>query len=98
MRTLAKDIRRMVQITTLNPVPNAASGNGIFSDGTSWHSVRSATGQYDVYFDNRLIPISGFAGFIQAARIDYFFELFAPGQVRVQTLLSMVILQTYNLI
>lgn len=84
MRSTQKDIHRMTSLTALNPIPNAASGNGIFSDGTPWHMVRTATGEYTLYFDARLIPISGSVGGISPAKTFYIFEVIAAGSIRVQ--------------
>lgn len=86
MRTQQKDIRRATVLTTLNPVADVTSGNGVFSDGTPWHMVRTATGEYTMYFDSRIFVISGAVGPLASGRHYYKFEVAAAGQVRVQVL------------
>jgi hypothetical protein len=86
MRSTQKDIRRITPLTTLNPIVSATSGNGVFADGTPWHMIRTATGEYTINFDPRLFPISGAIGPMQGARIFYYFEVAAAGSIRVQCL------------
>lgn len=86
MRTQLKDIRRTTVLTTMSPVIDAASGNGVWSDGTPWHMVRTATGEYTMYFDSRIFVLSGSIGPNASGRWYYKFEVVAAGQVRVQVL------------
>jgi hypothetical protein len=86
MRTQQKDIRRSTVLTTLNPVTDVTSGNGVFSDGTPWHMVRTATGEYTMYFDTRIFVISGSIGPLASGRHYYKFEAPGAGQARVQVL------------
>jgi hypothetical protein len=86
MRSTQKDLRRTTVLTTLSPIPNASAGDGVFSDGTPWHSVRTAAGggEFNIYFDPRLVPLGGSVGGISPARVYYIFEVVNPGNIRVQ--------------
>jgi hypothetical protein len=88
MRTLQKDLRRVTVLTTMNPVPNATSGNGIWSDGTSWHMQKTAVGEFTMFFDSRIFVISGSVGPLATGRQFYKFEAQAvgAGSVRIQVL------------
>lgn len=86
MRTQQKDIRRVTVLTTMAQINDAASANGSWSDGTPWHMVRTATGEYTVYFDSRIFVLSGSIGPTASGRHFYKFEVVSAGQVRVQTL------------
>ena len=86
MRTLQKDLRRVVVLTTMNPVTDVTSGNGMWSDGTPWHMQRTATGEYTMFFDSRIFVISGSIGPNASGRQFYKFEVVAAGQARVQVL------------
>jgi hypothetical protein len=86
MRTSQKDIRRTTVLTTMAPIIDAANGNGIWSDGTPWHMVRTATGEYTMYFDSRIFVLSGSIGPNASGRHYYKFEVVSAGQVRVQVL------------
>lgn len=89
MRSQQKDIRRMTVLTTLNPVQDVTSGNGVWSDGTPWHMVRnvvSSAGEYTLYFDPRIFVISGSVGPLASGRHYYKFESPGAGQVRIQVL------------
>ena|SRR4249919_1601076 len=86
MRTQQKDIRRTTVLTTMNQINDFASSNGVWSDGTPFHMIRTATGEYTVYFDSRIFVISGSIGPTASGRHFYKFEVVAAGQVRVQTL------------
>jgi len=68
------------------PIVDAANGNGIWSDGTPWHMVRTNTGEYTMYFDSRIFVLSGSIGPNASGRHYYKFEVVAAGQVRVQVL------------
>jgi hypothetical protein len=84
MKTQLKDLRRVTALTTMNPVSDVTSGNGVWSDGTPWHMVRTNTGEYTMYFDSRIFVISGSVGPIASGRHYYRFEVAAAGQVRIQ--------------
>jgi hypothetical protein len=86
MKTQLKDLRRVTVLTTMNPVSDVTSGNGVFSDGTPWHMVRTNTGEYTMYFDSRIFVISGSIGPNASGRYYYKFEVVAAGQARVQVL------------
>jgi len=86
MKTQLKDLRRVTVLTTMSPVTDVTSGNGVFSDGTPWHMVRTATGEYTMYFDSRIFVISGSIGPNASGRYYYKFEVVAAGQARVQVL------------
>jgi len=86
MRTRQKDIQRTTVLTTMNPVTDVTAGNGVWSDGTPWHMVRTATGEYTMYFDSRIFVISGSVGPPATGRQYYKFEAPAAGSVRVQVL------------
>lgn len=88
MRSHQNDIapRRVSELTTLNPVAEGTSGNGVFSDGTPWTMVRTAIGEYTMYFDSRLFVVSGSVGPLATGRHYYKFEAPSAGQVRVQVL------------
>lgn len=86
MRTLQKDIRRTTLLTTMSPITDVTSGNGVWSDGTPWHMVRTATGEYTMYFDSRIFVISGAVGPLATGRHYYKFEAPAAGSCRVQVL------------
>jgi hypothetical protein len=87
MRTRVRDVERVVNVRTLMPIPSGVSGNGIFSDGTPWNMVRTATGEYTISFDSRLIPVSFFCVSAQGTRLFFFEEAMGPGSVRPQVLL-----------
>jgi hypothetical protein len=70
----------------MNQINDAASSNGVWSDGTPFHMIRTATGEYTVYFDSRIFVISGSIGPTASGRHFYKFEVVQAGQVRVQTL------------
>jgi hypothetical protein len=86
MRSASKDRTRIVTLTSIIHVPGTVDGTGHFSDGTPWRSVRSAVGQYDIYFDSRLQPFSGFIGSIDQARNFYFLTVLLPGWVHVRSM------------
>jgi hypothetical protein len=86
MRTQQKDIRRTTVLTTMAPVVDAATGNGMWSDGTPWHMVRTNTGQYTLYFDSRIFVISGSVGAAEAGRHFYKVEVAIAGRVQIQVL------------
>lgn len=86
MRTQQKDIRRVTVLTTMLAVPDVTSGNGVFSDGTPWHMVRTATGEYTMYFDSRIFVISGAIGPNGSGRYYYKFEVVSAGVARIQVL------------
>jgi hypothetical protein len=86
MKTQQKDLRRVTVLTTMLPVSDVTSGNGVFSDGTPYHMVRTATGEYTMYFDSRIFVISGSIGPNASGRYYYKFEVVAAGQARVQVL------------
>jgi hypothetical protein len=68
------------------PIVDAATGNGVWSDGTPWHMVRTNTGEYTMYFDSRIFVLSGSIGPNASGRFYYKFEVVSAGQVRVQVL------------
>jgi hypothetical protein len=86
MRTLQKDLRRVTVLTTMIQVIDAASGNGMWSDGTPWHMQRTNTGEYTMFFDSRIFVISGSVGPLASGRQFYKFEAPAAGSVRIQVL------------
>src|SRR4051812_32043167 len=86
MRTLQKDIRRTSVLTTMAPISDVTSGNGVWSDGTPWHMVRTATGEYTMYFDSRIFVISGAIGPNASGRHYYKFEVVSAGTCRIQVL------------
>jgi len=86
MRSLQKDIRRTSVLTTMAAVTDAATGNGIWSDGTPYHMVRTNTGEYTMYFDSRIFVLSGSIGPNASGRQFYKFEVVSAGQCRVQVL------------
>lgn len=86
MKTLQKDLRRVTALTTMIQVIDGSSGNGMWSDGTPWHMVRTNTGEYTMYFDSRIFVISGSVGPLASGRQFYKFEAPAAGSVRVQVL------------
>lgn len=86
MKTQQKDLRRVTVLTTMLPVADVSVGNGVFSDGTPYHMIRTATGEYTMYFDSRIFVISGAIGVNAPGRHFYKFEVVAAGQVRVQVL------------
>lgn len=86
MKTQQKDIRRTTVLTTMAPISDATSGNGAWSDGTSYHMVRTATGEYTLYFDSRIFVLSGAIGPNATGRHYYKFEVVSAGQIRIQVL------------
>jgi hypothetical protein len=84
VRTQQKDIRRTTVLTTLNPVVDGVRGNGVWSDGTPWHMVKTDTGNYTMYFDSRIFVISGSVGPLATGRHYYKFEAAGAGIVRVE--------------
>lgn len=86
MKTQQKDIRRTTVLTTMAPISDATSGNGAWSDGTSYHMVRTATGEYTLYFDSRIFVLSGAIGPNATGRHYYKFGVVSAGQIRIQVL------------
>lgn len=86
MRTLQKDLRRTTVLTTMAPISDNPSGNGVWSDGTPYHMVRTATGEYTLYFDSRIFVLSGAIGPNATGRHYYKFEVVSAGQARIQVL------------
>jgi hypothetical protein len=89
MKSTPRDTdRRTATVSTLLPITAAmTSFNGAFSDGTPFQMVRTATGIYEFYFDPRLIPLSGFVGLHQNARIMPNIGAMNPGRMQVNFLL-----------
>lgn len=86
MKTQQRDIRRISVLTTMLPVIEVPNGNGVWSDGTPWHMVRTATGEYTMYFDSRIFVLSGSIGPNASGRHYYKFEVVSAGVARIQVL------------
>jgi hypothetical protein len=82
MRSPLKDSGRIITVQTVNDIAGGnSSGSGVFSDGTPWIMIKNGVGSWQLYFDTRLVPLSGVVSFHNYNCIGNI-DTFAPGFVR----------------
>jgi len=87
MRSKNKDQSRYILLRGIINASAAADQTGCFDDGTPWRCVHVSLGQYDIFFDSRLMPLNGFIGEIEQARQYFWLTATSPGFAHVRCML-----------